>query len=145
MNIEDFVKNLDDVEYGDETTPEIISIAKANGFVIVFAYSDDNCEFQGAIEEEIPSWNGRKIYFNKDGSNFTDERGECFLTYHKDRDEPEANMIEAVWCGNERVLHESGDYYSWSYKTEIPHKSFDVLEDGSPFCRGIVFKVSDLK
>ncbi|GAB4486727.1 MAG: hypothetical protein OHK0019_00890 [Saprospiraceae bacterium] len=145
MTAKELAQQLNGCEYLQETTAHTKGMAKQNGLVIVFAYSDDNCEFQGAIEEEIPCWNGQKIHFNKDGSNFTNESGESFLTYHKDKDEPETNMIEAVWCEKEKVFHENGDYYSWTYKTELPHETFDVFEDGKPFCRGIIFSVFDCK
>lgn len=31
------------------------------------------------------------------------------------------------------------------FTVEIPHETFDIFEDGEPFCRGIVFSVNDLK
>ena len=33
---------------------------------------------------------------------------------------------------------------SWSYLTDIPHKTFDIMEDGEIYCRGIVFSLDDL-
>ena len=48
-----------------------------------------------------------------------------------------AKTIEAVWCDNA-----SGA--SWSYKTDIPHETFNIYEDGELFCVGIVFSVEDL-
>lgn len=41
-----------------------------------------------------------------------------------------AAIVEAVW---------DNDGYSWTYKTDIPHETFEVLEDGEKYCRGIVF------
>lgn len=148
MNInlaQQLAEQLNGREYLNETTPQIVLTAKQNGLVIVFAYSDDNCEFRGAIDEEIPCWCGAKIFFNADGSNFTNSDGEAFLTSHKDKESPEQNMIEAVWCTTEKVTHESGEYYAWTYKTEIPHATFDIMEDGKPFCQGIVFSITALK
>ena len=46
-------------------------------------------------------------------------------------------MITAVWCDPE-----SGA--SWSYKTDIPHETFNIYEDGELFCIGIVFSIDDL-
>lgn len=129
MDIQEIAKHLQGNHYGQEVPAHIQKAAKDAGIVIVFGYSDDNCEFVGAIEAEIPCWKGGEIYFNKDESKFTDE----------------ANMIEAVWCDTEKVYHDSGDYFSWTYKTDIPHATFDIFEDETPFCRGIVFSVNDLK
>lgn len=39
--------------------------------------------------------------------------------------------IDAVWCEGE---------YSWAYKTNIPHATFDIYEDGEKYCKGIVFE-----
>ncbi|MNJ75290.1 hypothetical protein D3C77_723610 [compost metagenome] len=47
-----------------------------------------------------------------------------------------AKQIEALWS------KEPG--YSWTYKTNIPHALFEVVEDGEPYCRGIVFALVDL-
>lgn len=47
-----------------------------------------------------------------------------------------AKSIEALWCKE--------DGYSWTYKTEIPHATFEVVEDEEPYCRGIVFALADL-
>lgn len=145
MNAIQLAQMLDNRQYGDETTPEITKAAMENGLVIVFGYSDDNCEFEGAIHEEIPCWEGCKIYFDKGGTNFTNESGECFLTYHKDKEAPERNMIHAVWC-DKNILHgATGKYYAWTYHTDIPHEAFDIMEDDRPFCRGIVFSINDLQ
>lgn len=39
--------------------------------------------------------------------------------------------IDALWCkGNA----------DWTYKTNIPHATFDIFDDGEPYCRGIVFE-----
>jgi len=146
MTSKELAELLNGRQYRKETTPEIIKLAKDNGLVIVYGYSDDNTEFEGAISEEIPCWEGAKIYFNKEGSNFTDVNGMAFLTYHKDKDEPESNAIEAVWYDNGKVTHEgTGLYYSWTFKTEIPHETFDIFDEGDPYCRGIVFSITDLK
>lgn len=44
--------------------------------------------------------------------------------------------IDAVWCEGE---------YSWTYKTNILHATFDIYDDGEKYCRGIVFEKSEEK
>jgi hypothetical protein len=39
--------------------------------------------------------------------------------------------IDAVWCEGE---------YSWTFKTNIPHATFDIFDEGEKYCKGIVFK-----
>jgi hypothetical protein len=49
-----------------------------------------------------------------------------------------ARAVEAVWAPAEL------DGTSWAYKTDIPHVTFDLMEEGAIYCRGIVFALSDL-
>jgi hypothetical protein len=46
-----------------------------------------------------------------------------------------ARKIESLWA-------EEG--YSWIYRTDIPHATFEVIEDEDPYCRGLVFALADL-
>ena len=46
--------------------------------------------------------------------------------------------VEAVWCPKNTD-------YSWGYKTDIPHETFDIMEDDEPYCKGIVFYLKDPK
>ena len=39
--------------------------------------------------------------------------------------------IDAVWCE---------DGYDWTYRTNIPHATFDIYEGSETYCRGIVFE-----
>ena len=32
----------------------------------------------------------------------------------------------------------------WTFETDIPHETFTIMEDGAPWCIGIVFSVADL-
>lgn len=47
-----------------------------------------------------------------------------------------AKTVEALWSA------EHG--YSWTYKTAIPHATFEVMEGGDRYYRGIVFSLADL-
>lgn len=138
MTKEQFAAMLNGREYGSEITRDEAKTAKENGLVVVYGYSDDNCEFEGAIDEEIPCLEGRVITFNKDGSNFTDDNGKIFLTYHQKKSTPEPNKIEAVFSPSDPDC-------TWIYKTDIPHATFNIYEDGELFCVGIVFSINDLK
>lgn len=57
-----------------------------------------------------------------------DEVG-CFMggRIYQDHD----RYIDAIWCKDE---------FSWTYKTNIPHATFEVYDGGEPYCRGIVFE-----
>lgn len=51
------------------------------------------------------------------------------------RRKPNGVGIEAIWSPDEIDA-------SWLIKTDIPHATFDILEDGDLFCRGVVFALA---
>jgi hypothetical protein len=133
MTKEELAYELEGVDYGEETTPEIEKKANESGLVIVFGYSDDNCEFRGAIYDEVGCGD---INFTKNGVFVEEDDLEVFEKYGASLP---FNTIKAVWSP------EDEPEYSWIYKTDIPHATFNVYEDGEKFCRGIVFSINDLK
>ena len=68
MTIKDFIKSIEKHRITGkvyrlyELNPTEEAIAKDNGLVIVFGYSDDCTEFRGAIEDEIGCYNGGRVY-----------------------------------------------------------------------------------
>jgi hypothetical protein len=54
---------------------------------------------------------------------------------HFERAKTKAVTVEAVW---------DEDGYSWVYETAIPHATFDIVDEGEKFCRGIVFRFADI-
>lgn len=131
MNIKEYAEMLNGREYGyPQFTKEEIQIAKENGFVIVYGASDDLMEFDGAIYEEAGCFDGGKVYFNKIGAVFDEEF-------------ENSKCIEALWCDDE-IKDENGGLITWTYKTDIPHETFMIYEDGESYCRGIVFSIDDV-
>jgi len=127
MNKEQLAELLNGREIGNEITKDEIKIAKENNLVVVFGASDDLMEFEGAISEEF----GTEAEFNKDGSFIERCDDECV---HYKKALENANKIEADYTKN-----------GWRYKTEIPHVTFDIMEDGELYCKGIVFSLLDCK
>ena len=126
MNAKELAKKLDGNFYGNEIPKELEVSAKENGLIVVFGASDDLCEFRGAIYDEADCYGGGEVMFDKEGN----------FAYVDDGDDPLPNTIQAIW--NKRG-------YSWTYKTEIPHETFDIYEDEETYCQGIVFSINDLK
>lgn len=123
---------IDGMEYGEEPSEQLINDAKEDGIVIVFGASDDLMEFRGAITDELAIYGGGFAYLNKDGllKNKCDN-AECPYFIEK---RLQAKSIAAVWdCGG----------YSWMYITEISHETFEILEEGEKYCRGLVFLLGD--
>lgn len=151
-NLEKLFGLLSNREYRNETTAEIEKFAKDNNFVIMFGASDDLLEFRGAYFEEFGASNKTKFYFNKNMSIFCyknkiniakllNENRNTFNWLHIENNfeyELELlNEIEVFWCKNE-------NFYTWSYKTNFPSVSFDILEDGKKYSQGIIFSLEDL-
>ena len=140
MNKEQLAELLNGREYGNEIMREEEHDAKDAGLVVVFGYSDDNIELRGALNEEIGCYAGGTFKIGKNGileawdykAKYKDEAAKWFSLESQAK-----NTIKAVWCGIEG--------YSWTYELDAPHVTFDIMEDGEKFCRGIVFAIEDLK
>lgn len=131
MNIKEFASKLNGIHYGyPQFSDEEIAMAKVNGFVIVSGASDDLMEFEGAIRDEGDCFDGGKVYFDRNGVSQDGTK--------------RVNVIEALWCDKE-ALDDNGNVITWTYKTDIPHETFMIYEDGEPYCRGIVFNIADLE
>ena len=132
MDIKEFAKMLDNREYGyPQFTKEEIQIAKDNGFVIVYGASDDLMEFDGAITDEVGCFDGGEAWF--DGKRITDTPTTVYDM-----------CIKALWCDDD-IKDEKGGLITWTYKTDIPHETFMIYEEGrESYCRGIVFRIEDV-
>ena len=128
--LKQLAKELDKSQYGFDLTPEQRAYCKQNGIVVVFGYSDDLMEFDGAIYDEFGCYEGGTCYLNQDGI-FEDD---CDCKYAKQAKE-QCKTIKAFWCRSE---------WCWEYETDIPHETFEVWEDDEPYCKGIIFYKKDL-
>ncbi|MDF2880121.1 MAG: hypothetical protein K0R54_678 [Clostridiaceae bacterium] len=130
IDIKEFANSLNNREYGNELTKEEIEIAKELGYVIVFGFSDDCTEFEGAIYDEVGSYGNVEIYIEKDGII---KECECECKYFM-RAKEKAKII--------KVLHDRS--FVFKYETTIPHETFYIYCEGNKYCEGIVFDIKDL-
>jgi hypothetical protein len=116
----------------------VFAEAKQHGLVIVHGASDDLMEFRGAIYDEIGCYNGGDACVDGKGllpdRDSIDDDDEALADYFIRK--PSAKLIQALWCA------EPG--YSWTFTANIPHVTFEITEDGEPYCRGIVFALADV-
>ena len=138
MKKEELAKILHGREYGNEITKEDERLAKQNDLIIITGYSDDNVEIYGYFREELPAWNGTSFSINEE--QIFEDKHECNCMYcNYEIKRQNTKFIEAIWCD------ESLDpKICWTFKTEIPHATFDIMEDGEIFSRGIVISLDDL-
>jgi len=127
MTKEQLAEKLNGREYGEEITRDEAAQAKEHGLVVVYGTSDDLMEFYGAIHDEKDCWGGGTVYFDEEGQDDCPYIAKAIEGY---------KTIEAKWC--------APDSPSWTYETDIPHATFDIMEDGEVYCRGIVFEISAL-
>jgi hypothetical protein len=135
MNALDLAAMLNGREYREEITKSEARMAKDAGLVVVFGASDDLMEFRGAIDDEIGAYDGGTAYLTADGML----QNECELDDcpHFEKLKASATTIEALWSAEPD--------YSWTFKTDIPHSTFEIIETGEgPYCRGIVFALADV-
>ncbi len=125
---------LNGTEYGEPIDQIVLKNAKMFGAVIVFGASDDLVEFRGAIDDEAGCYGSGTIYFNRSG----ELRSECEIAGcpYFEKIKKNASKIKAIW---------DAEGYSWIYETDIPYETFEILEDGEKYCRGLVFSINDVK
>ena len=142
MNIKSVATELNNSEYPLRIYKEKREELKNAGIVVIFGSSDDLVSFVGAIYDEVDAYNGTDILLGKNGIVFdresleidTDEELEEWLINKKS-----SKLIKAIW----------NDYgeYAWILETEIPHETFDILEDietGEKNCKALVINLNDL-
>lgn len=118
-------------EYRNEGDNAFFDQMKAAGLVAVFGASDDLTELRGAIDDELGV---DTFHVTSAGllKSECDEGADC--PYF-------AKLVEAAV---EIEPSQEGDY-THTYVTKIPHETFDILEEGEPYCRGIVFALADVE
>lgn len=142
---EQMAERLNGRQYGRETTKEDIQLARQSGLVIIYGASDDIVEFEGAIVDEIGAYNGAHFTIVTTWTE-TPVYGE-FKTYREVKNydivsiENDSsitkNRFEAMWSPEELKC-------SWLIKTDLPHATFDIMEEDDLFCRGIVVDLKDI-
>lgn len=135
MNAKELATALNNSTYPFRIHKDFIDASKEAGLVIVYGASDDLMEFEGAIRDELGAYEGTMAYLTSAGLLQNDcDNDEC---PHFEKMKERAAKIEALWASE-------GDY-SWTFKTEIAHETFEIVEDGEPYCRGIVFALADVE
>jgi len=142
MSKESFAATLNGREYGDEITEAEETMAFANGLLVVFGYSDDNVELRGAVRDEIGMYDGGRFSMTSEGAVMLlledmapTEKEEAREYFRKDA-LPRIS-VDCVWSPSDEPS------LSWRYSTTAPHATFDVMEDGEVYCRGIVIDLKE--
>jgi hypothetical protein len=140
MTKEDAAALLNGFEYPAREIETHAKALKEAGLVAVFGQSDDLMEFRGAIYDETDAYNGARVLIDSEGliptfDAVSDEGDEEMMAAYFRR-KPLGVAVEAIWSPDDLEA-------SWLIRTEIPHATFGILEDGDLFCRGVVFALAD--
>lgn len=137
MDAKELAKMLNGRAYGYEITEGEAQLAKENGLVVVFGYSDDCVEFRGAIDDEVDCYESGIVCIYE-GTVYApmarDYRNTCPFVKTGTKN---ARTVNAVW-------HNDGNP-CWTYQTDIPHHTFNIYEDADLYCVGIVFELDGCK
>lgn len=138
MNAKELAAALNGIQYPVRIQSNIFKQAVDAGLVIVHGGSDDLIEFSGAMVDEAGVYDGGEVLIDREGvlGDFSDVEHEVEACRKWLARSDKARKIEALWD------KEPG--YSWTYKTDIPHETFEVMEGEDHYCRGIVFALADL-
>lgn len=137
---------LNGMEYRNDIPKDVIQLAKDNNLVIIFGYSDDLVELEGAVYDELNAWGGTTFLLSKDGlverPNIDDYEDDDFDERYSKYLQLKANgqKISANYGGKGNL--------GWWFDTKIPHVTFDVTdpEDDEDYiqCRGMVIDLKEL-
>lgn len=136
MTAKELTAMLDGREVLGEISRVESETAKEAGLIVVYGYSDDNVEFRGAIDDEVGAWESTTVYLTPAGVLQEPDCGQDDCPYF-DLARSTAKTIKAVW-------HDEGSP-CWTYETDIPHETFVIMDDGEPWCIGIVFNIEHLR
>lgn len=127
---------------------EVKTLLKSLGFVVVYGLSDDLIEIAGVSYVEIDAYRGRfrdgehqDLRFTSEGlvddhtPPYDEEKGE-FVDVPEAPPPPGAAIVD---------VHFGKDDLFWVFETEAPHASFTTTLHGTPFCRGLVLDLANLR
>ena len=123
-------------EYGKEMLKEEEMQAKAAGLIVIFGASDDLMEFRGFVDDErgaptVALIDAKGLLPFREDIEHDDEALKDYFSRAQ-----QVRAVDALWAKE--------DGYSWTFRTSIPHATFEIVEGGESYCRGIVIDVADL-
>lgn len=140
MNKEKFAQLLNGRQYGDEITREEEKLAREHGLLVCFGASDDLLEFRGIVYDEVGMYNGGLAFLVKKKGDKIDimseydfnEAQKIINGNNLSFELPKVKII-AEWYPNDLKC-------AWRIKSDLPHATFDIMEDDELYCRGIVIE-----
>jgi hypothetical protein len=141
MTVKEWAEKINGFEYPANELEHLNKKMAVDGIIIAYGASDDLLEFNGVIYAEVDAWKGTDVRI------FSRGKGTAFIfNKEENKDSAEFNRKEIEQMQKIKAVWRPKDIdASWKIETEIPHETFDIMEDGELFCRGVVFHVDDVK
>lgn len=132
--LNDWVNKLYGWEYGENFPASWVKEWEETGIVVVYGYSDDLIEFEGALSEEFGS---DEVRFTKEG--FIENECDDYDCPHYKR-----MLKEAPYYVVPNFAPGHPKNPTWTYSTNVPHQTFTMMEDDDVYCYGLIFNINDL-
>lgn len=136
MTIKDVALMLDGREYGSEVSPAEEIQFKNAGIVVVYGYSDDLVEFEGAVNTEIGIWNTGNIPLLNGVPFDVPCATEEFETHCCPLLKEVAKML--------KYIKARFGINGWELDADFPCEKFTVVEEGDACGVGLVYALADL-
>ena len=138
--------HLNNRQYREELDDKLEQFAKNYNYVVAFGASDDLIEFRGAFEEEFGA--SEELYFDKEFKIISNHnkikldersiRSNNYVSIYKfDLEVELKNKITQEWRPKDSKA-------SWRLSANFPYKTFNIFDEESLYCVGIVFDINDL-
>jgi hypothetical protein len=141
MTVKEWAEKINGFEYSADELDNLNKKMAADGIIIAYGASDDLLVLGGVIYAEEDAWEGTEVRIFSRGKGtafvFDEEENKDSAEFNR-KEIKQMQIIKAVWEPEDIEA-------SWLVETEIPHETFDIMEDGELFCRGVVFHVDRLQ
>ena len=141
MNAKEWATKLNGIQYPADEIYKQRKAIKADGLIVAYGMSDDLLEFNGAIDYEADAYEGRTVKLTPKPSVFSEDDNADTFEYNKKEIEcfPE---VKAIWTPRDDL---GNVWASWDILTDLPHETFNIMEDGELFGRGIIFEAKAIE
>ena len=118
-------------EYRNEITTELNEKLRNSSMIVIYGQSDDLVHINEFGEtDEFGCCDGHVIHLTSNG------------VYVAGDSQQNIASVTAKWCPED----EDGNITSsWSFETDVPHTTFNIMEDGEVYCVGLVIDANELK
>lgn len=133
MTLNDLYQQLHEINISDS-----INVTPGNGLVVLYGASDDLLELTGEVKDEKGAYEGGIYHLIKKQTGW-----QCL---NEEEYDAAVEMLSEYGIALKSIkVDMKWDHkgISWFLSTDYPyHLTFDILEDGDIFCRGLIIDLN---